>query len=336
MKYPNGYGSITKLSGKRRKPWVVRAPGTIDITNVKVERHIIGTYETRKDAILALAEYNTNPRDLSKNKLTFSQIYDLWYQRKYVNGKRKYSESSVNCTKGAYQKCKSLHNKVFSDIRTDDMQSIIDDYTLSHAYMEHIKNLFRQLYAYALEYDIAQKDYSAYVSITKADDDEHGVPFTDNDIETLWNAYNNHVPNSDLVLMLIYSGWRISEFVGINEIDLGNGIMRGGVKTAAGKNRIVPIHSKILPLVQNKVNIGWYTNVANTTKQFKSAVVSAGITAYHTPHDCRHTFATLLNNAGANPVSVKRLLGHSGGNDVTEKIYTHKDISELRKAIELI
>ena len=56
---------------------------------------------------------------------------------------------------------------------------------------------------------------------------------------------------------------------------------------------------------------------------------------HHYPHDCRHTFATLLNNAGANPTSVKRILGHAS-KDVTEKVYTHKDLHELRKAINMI
>ena len=69
---------------------------------------------------------------------------------------------------------------------------------------------------------------------------------------------------------------------------------------------------------------------------FSNTLKAAGITEPHTPHDCRHTFATLLNDAGANPVSIKRLLGHSSGNDITEKIYTHKDIEQLRIAIEKI
>ena len=55
----------------------------------------------------------------------------------------------------------------------------------------------------------------------------------------------------------------------------------------------------------------------------------------HLPHDCRHTFATLLNDAEANSTSIMKLIGHSSF-DITEKIYTHKDIEELRKAIELI
>lgn len=55
----------------------------------------------------------------------------------------------------------------------------------------------------------------------------------------------------------------------------------------------------------------------------------------HKPHDCRHTFATLLNNADANQTSIKKLIGHSSFL-TTEKIYTHKDIEELRKAINLL
>ena len=59
------------------------------------------------------------------------------------------------------------------------------------------------------------------------------------------------------------------------------------------------------------------------------------LTMKHKPHDCRHTFATLLNNAEANSTSIKNLIGHSRFL-TTEKIYTHKNVEELRKAIKLI
>ena len=55
----------------------------------------------------------------------------------------------------------------------------------------------------------------------------------------------------------------------------------------------------------------------------------------HTIHDCRHTFATLLNNADANPTAIKNIIGHTSF-ETTEKIYTHKNIEELKKAIDLI
>ena len=55
----------------------------------------------------------------------------------------------------------------------------------------------------------------------------------------------------------------------------------------------------------------------------------------HTIHDCRHTFATLLNNVNANETSIAKIIGHTDFR-TTEKIYTHKDIEELKKAVDLI
>lgn len=55
----------------------------------------------------------------------------------------------------------------------------------------------------------------------------------------------------------------------------------------------------------------------------------------HTTHDCRHTVATLLDNVGANETAKRRILGHTGG-DITERVYTHKGLRQLRKCIELL
>jgi integrase len=55
----------------------------------------------------------------------------------------------------------------------------------------------------------------------------------------------------------------------------------------------------------------------------------------HTTHDCRHTVATLLDNAGANENAKRRILGHATG-DVTDRVYTHKGLRQLRKAIMLL
>ena len=55
----------------------------------------------------------------------------------------------------------------------------------------------------------------------------------------------------------------------------------------------------------------------------------------HTPHDTRHTFVTLLSNADANKVSIERLTGHAS-KGITDSVYTHKDLEQLRNAIDLI
>lgn len=56
---------------------------------------------------------------------------------------------------------------------------------------------------------------------------------------------------------------------------------------------------------------------------------------YASQKKCRHTCATLLDNAGANDTAVKRILGHAS-QGVTKGTYTHKSLHELKKAIDLI
>lgn len=338
MRRANGKGTVVKLSGRRRCPYEVRVNTRMDERYYPIY-DVLGRYADRDEATAALIAYNQNPYDLRINELTFADVYEKYFERKYLKGKRQYSTSSINCTKMSFKKCASLHNRIFKDLRTDDLQAILDDWSLSHAYMEHIRNLFNQMYDYAMQYDIVQKDVSKYVEITKPDDDEHGVPFTPEEIDLLWKAYENHTDNIDMVLILIYSGWRIGELLTLKleDIDLENLTYKGGIKTAAGKNRIVPIHSKIVEMVRFRKSDGWFqTRKDQYTKIFKQVVSAAGVQTYHTPHDCRHTFVTLLSNAKADEICIKRLVGHSSGNDVTEKIYTHKDIEQLRLAIEKI
>ena len=55
----------------------------------------------------------------------------------------------------------------------------------------------------------------------------------------------------------------------------------------------------------------------------------------HTPHECRHTFRSRLDSAGANKVCIDRLMGHKS-KGTGERVYTHKNIEELRMNIELI
>lgn len=344
LRNPNGYGSVVKLSGNRRKPFEVRVNTKIDDRGYPVY-NVLGRYPTRQDAIIQLAKYNENPYDIAKLSLTFKNVYEMYYDQKYIKSPKKLSDSSRRCTIASFNKCEQLHNAKFADIRPQHMQSLLDSLDYSHATLEHVKNLFRQMYALAMEYDLVQKDWSAYLKINKEDDDEHGIPFTGEELSLLWKSKDK--PWVDSVLIYIYSGWRLTELLEmpISNINMTDETFFGGKKTKSSKNRTVPIHSSILPFVKNYLrNNPKYIfskkdtpmSISAYRKRFDSALKEAGITNYHTPHDCRHTFATMLNNAGANPVAVKRMLGHSTSGDITIDVYTHKDLPQLKEAIELI
>lgn len=347
MRNPNGYGTVVKLSGNRRKPFEVRVNTHIDEWGYP-RYDVLGRYESRTEATISLAEYNRSPFDVNKREITFKEVYEMWFDWKYTNDKKTYSKSSINVTRAAFKKCSRIHNTKISDIRTDDMQVIIDDFSLSHAYMEHIIHLMHQVFKYAMTYDIISKDYSNYLKINKDDDDKPGIPFSKEDIYKLWDHVNN-VPYCDTVLILIYTGWRISELLEMKtqNIDIVNWTMTGGLKTAAGKNRIVPIHSKIQSFIMNYYNSENIYFIPSTNKadthlskksyydRFQHVMNQCQIIEKHTPHDCRHTFTSLLDSAGANDVCIDRLVGHAS-KTLTKKIYTHKDIEDLRKTIELI
>ena len=65
MRFPNGYGSVVKLSGKRRNPYVVRKTAGWRYDKEKdkqvQEYIIIGYAPTKADGLQMLAEYNKNP-----------------------------------------------------------------------------------------------------------------------------------------------------------------------------------------------------------------------------------------------------------------------------------
>lgn len=348
MRARNGYGSVVKLSGRRRRPYEVRVNTRMDDRYYPVY-DVLGRFEQREAAMIALAEYNKEPYSLSEQNISFAALYEQFYKDKYIDSGKTYSQSTKDCTKAAYNYCSAIYDRPYRDLRVPDFKSILAQdgkkgKPLSHALQEHIKNLFSQMDRFALQNDIIKKSYSSFATITVSEDDMPGVPFTSEELQILWD--NVTVPWVDSILIYIYSGWRVSELILMppEGIDLNAGTFQGGLKTAAGKGRIVPIHSRIRGFVEKRVKVnngilfaidGQPLSAQAYTKLFKKTLKAIGITTYHTPHDCRHTFTSLLDSAGANPICIDRLVGHAS-KSITTRTYTHKTIEELRQAIELI
>ena len=77
MKLPNGFGSVYKLPGNRRKPWAVRITisrkeGKDGLTHWKYK--YLGYYESQAAALTALTHYNENPYDMNANIRIRTQI----------------------------------------------------------------------------------------------------------------------------------------------------------------------------------------------------------------------------------------------------------------------
>lgn len=334
MKNPNGYGSVFKLSGKRRRPFCARV--TIGWTDDGKQIYKnIGYYEDRQTAMIELAKYNNDPYDLDANKITFAEIYEKWSAEKFP----KISDSNIRGYKTSFNKCTSLHDMKFKQIRKTHMKRIIEENShLSFQVRMKLKTLFIQLYKYAIENDITDKNYAQFVDAGQETTSIERKPFTREEIETLWK--NIDVPYVDSILIMIYSGMRVGEMLEMKTENIDGRIMKGGLKSKAGKDRSIPIHEKIMPLIDmTKKHLVTsptgkkfsYNNYIQ--RQFTPIMKKLGMN--HLPHDCRHTTATALANAGVESMLVKLILGHSNS-DITERVYTHKTHKQLIEAIDKI
>ena len=77
----------------------------------------------------------------------------------------------------------------------------------------------------------------------------------------MWQSIE-FIPFVDMILYNCYSGWRPTEIISLKvaNVDWENKYIRGGIKTNAGKNRIVPIHHSVEQIVKKyydeALNIG--------------------------------------------------------------------------------
>lgn len=336
MRLPNGYGGITKLSGKRRRPFMATITQGFDVTDdgkLRQKRVAIGYYATKKEALQALSEYHNAPFALSDIKITFSALYDRWSSNHFKG----LSDNTVKTYKNAYKHCKPLYDMPIKDIRTGDIQAAVDGAGVQRAGQQAIISLCVQIMDYAIQNDIINKNYAHYCKASENTSSLQRKPFTEAEISTLKAL---HTDTADIILVLIYTGWRVQELLNLTaaDVDLAADTMTGGIKTAAGKNRVVPIHSCIKPIIQRFADthstgaLFGYRNYPPFWYAFREVCQAIG--SAHTVHDTRHTFATRADNYGLNPIAAKKILGHSAGSSVTEKVYTHKDIEQLKAEIE--
>lgn len=337
-KLPNGFGSIKKLSGNRRKPYAAYPSTKIEDKGLPIcPSQAIGYYDSWYSAYNALFDFNKNLLNGITPAATFTDIYHAFYKAKFEESKKQLSSRSRIDYSSAYKNVPSLHEMVFSSIRKSHMQKALDDCTLGYSSLSNIKKLYTQMYKYAMENDIVEKNYAQYVSINQENDIETGEPFTQEDIDKLWQ--NQHIPSARIVLMMIYSGFRITAYETL-EVNLEEQYFKGGIKTRSGKNRIVPFHRSIVPFAAEFKPEEFRGATFRGQKFYplleQLDILYAANGKKHTPHDCRHTFSWLCDKYRVDDLSKHLLMGHSLGSDVEKSVYGHRTIEELRYEINKI
>ena len=346
MRLPNGYGSAAKIGGdkRRRNPWRARVTDgwVFDESKGKAVQKFItlGYFPSKKAALQALADYNKNPVAIGSGALTFSDMYELWLEKEGCNMTAK----NLSGYRNSFKRSAPLHKMKMREIKADDMQAVMDALPDGKAIQQKVKILWSKLFKLAIERDYITKDYSEFVRLnSNAKDAEPRRPFTKTEIKILWDNLEN-VPGADIALIMIYSGMRIGELLTIKREHLhlpDRWIDLHGTKTKAAK-RAVPIHSKILPLMEKRAGENYFMESSDGRPMtyskfmynFWSPLIDALGFENMTPHHCRHTAISLMTASGLDDRLMRQIVGHSIGG-VTAN-YTHPIIQALVREIDKI
>lgn len=364
---PNGFGQISEIKGRNlRKPF--RAMVCVGKTDegkpicklLKPQAY----FETYNEAYAALVEYNKNPYDLDAS-ITMKELYDRWSEKYFSKMENEKSAQNIDM---AWKYCSMLYNVKVSDIRIRHLKECILNATrtvngversASRTIQKKIKSIFNQMLDYAVEYEMTDKNYSRSFGLNsilgkQETPDQAHMSFSDNEMEKLW-AHLEDTPYVDILLIQCYSGWRPQELglIELKNVDLDNWIFVGGLKSDAGKNRVVPIHTKIRPLVKKRyeeaqrLGSQYLFNYPEAIKndifldydrywyRFKLIVQKLELNPDHRPHDGRKHFVTAAKKYNVDEYAIKYLIGHAIS-DITERIYTDRENKWLAEEIEKI
>lgn len=344
MKLPNNFGTIYMLSGNRRNPYIARKTIGYDNQGKQIFK-TIGYYATREEALQGLALYNNCPYDIDLKNITLKDLYKKWLlkQKKKVDNE-KLATNSLKPYENVFKNhCKELQNIIFANIKTRHIQSLVDNSSGGYTIKKYIKTLFNQLYDFASEIDIPVKNYARYVELGKQTQSTLHKNISEKDLNILWENVN--MQDVDLVLILAYSGMRPNELLNMlsDNVFLKDSYMIGGSKTESGKNRIIPIHDKIKPLIENRLKNNNKYLITNTygskltydrfKERFDKLMIKLNLD--YLPYDCRHTTATRLKQVNADILFTKKILGHKVA-DLLYSVYTHIDNTQLINTINLL
>lgn len=339
MRNQNGFGSIVcldKTGKKRRKPWTVRI--TVGWKNGRQVRKYLGYYKTQTEALIALAEYHNTGIGIDLSNKTLNETFDLWIER---IKKKELSDSVVAIHMMAYSRFGQLGKMLIKDVKHAHLQDWMDGINLKAGSKRKLKSTLVQLFDYAMTNDMVQKNYASKIEINEKIE-KTGSIFTDEEIAKLWEHQNDD--EAQQLLILIYTGMRIGELLKIKRenIHFDEQYIIGGIKTEAGKDRVIPLHDKIVPFVKQQLGDNKYliggkqgTGVVYTTARKAYVEYMTKLGMKHKIHDTRKTAVSIMHSSGIPIETVRIIVGHSG-KGVTEKVYIYKTPSELVEAINTI
>jgi len=214
---------------------------------------------------------------------------------------------------------------------------------LSAASADHISKLMRRLFSLALEWGFVEKNPASRIQLfNEANEIEHYLD--DEELQRLMHVLQTDANRSvcQVCMFLLATGCRLNEALTAEWalIDRDKKTWRvSAAKSKSGKARVVPLTDAALKVLDEVGTEGKYEHVFVNKKTGKHFVhirhtwirlrMKAGL-PWLRLHDLRHTYASMLVNAGQSLYAVQQCLGHADSR-VTQR-YAHLSAQSLQDA----
>lgn len=350
-KLPNGFGSIVTRKRNGKEETRVYGPAVYNPQTQQYYQEPLGIVNSYTDGYMLLLNYHNNPNEVKGKEITLGFVCEkAMEQAKKVFEKGSMSKSNLKNLNGANNKLQKnrIANTTLLELTKFELQDFLDGLDIGYTSKNYLINLFNRAFEYSLDYFKIKIDINtSKLDVGEKEKSDKFKVITDEDIQLIWDSKESIV--RDIFLVSLYTGARPNEILKIEtkNVFLEENYMIGGSKTEAGKDRVLPIHPDIKPIIERLYNLNnkylftslranCHISLKTYEEGFKSLMRALKIDYMgYLPYCTRHTFATKANECGFNEAILKIILGHSLRGDVTNHVYIHRKkeliINEIKK-----
>ena len=342
MRLPNGFGQISFIKGKLRKPYrAMITTGFAD--NGRPICQILkpqGYFATYTEAFTALVEQQKNPYEIEKD-ISFLELYQEWYEIQ----KRSAKKGNLNHYQMGFKNLKEIYSMPVKDIKPRVIRSVIDKHRDTPSAPKRMKVVLNMVLDYALENELIPRNYARETKIeTGFQTIKEHMTFSPKEMNILWQHTDDNTVK--MILIQCYTGLRPGELTSLltENIFLNENYLIGGMKTKAGIDRKVPIHPAVKGFLEYFIrenseqkylfhkSESYKVRIETYRVAFKDILEKYHLNTEHRCHDPRKFFVTEAKKYQLDEYAIKLIVGHAI-RDITEKVYTERSLDWLYEQI---
>jgi excisionase family DNA binding protein len=328
-----------------------------DATGKRVQR-VVPKAQSAEEAILALnsAVSSSLQRELGirrkPERISFQEYGDIYLENYAKTNKRSWN-TDVSYLKSLNRSLGSLFLDEIGPLQVEKYKILRHKDGVTKSTTNRCLAVLRKMLTLAVEWGYLEKDAVPKIKFFPEKDNRKERFLTDDEEQRLLASASPTLRS--IIIIAVNTGMRLGEILGLrwDQIDFTAQRIRVE-RTKSGKIRHIEINTPLLQELTRLKSLDGrspYVFLSEATGKplttVKTAFKGACRRAKKDPddkddpgivglrfHDLRHTFASRLNLAGADPVTIMELMGHSSLK-MTER-YTHTNIEQKRKAVEMM